>query len=87
MIVPCVLIQLFQFVFLTRLVITFFPVSPTSLAGRYRDLSIKVTEPVVVPVRKIMPPVTGALRGFGFAELIVLLILAVLGQIICGAAT
>ena len=86
MIVPCVLLQLFQFVFLTRLVISFFPITPTSLAGRYRDLSVKITDPVVTPVRKMMPPISGAFRGFGFAELIVLLVLSVVSQIVCGLA-
>jgi len=86
MIVPCVLLQVFQFVFLTRLVISFFPVSSTSLVGRYRDLSVKVTDPVIAPVRRMMPPITGALRGFGFAELVVLLIISVVGQIVCSFA-
>ena len=86
MIVPCILLLAFQFVFLTRLVISFFPISDNSFAGRYRDLSVSLTDPLVVPVRKMVPPVSGALRGFGFAEIIVLLVLFLLTSIVCGVA-
>lgn len=86
MIVPCVLLQVLQFVFLTRLVLSFFPLSPTSLVGRYRDMSVAVTEPLVSPIRKAMPPVSGPLRNFGLAELVFLVILYVLIAIVCGVA-
>lgn len=78
----CVVLLLFQFVFLLRLVMSFFPVSPRSAAGRIKDLAIAVTDPVVAPVRRALPPVTsGPFAGGGIAEMLVLLIVIVLIKI------
>ena len=86
MIVPCVLLQVLQFVFLTRLVLSFFPTTPDSMLGRYQNLSVAMTEPLVAPIRKMMPSVGGPLQKFGLAELVFLVILYVLIGIVCGVA-
>ena len=44
------------------------------------------TEPVVFPLRKSLPPLPGALAGFGIAELVVLIGLQIIGAIVCGLA-
>ncbi len=79
----CIPILLFEFVFLLRLVLSFFPIQSDSLWGGARSLSVALTEPVVLPVRKAVPPLPGALGGFGIAELLVLIALQVIIQIVC----
>lgn len=79
----CIPILLFEFVFLLRLVLSFFPIQHDSLWGSARSLSVVLTEPVVLPVRKAVPPLPGALGGFGIAELLVLIALQVIIQIVC----
>ncbi len=78
----CIILLIFQFLFLLRLVMSFFPISPRSAAGKVKDLAIAVTDPVVVPVRRALPPVTGGpFAGGGIAEMLVFLILIVLIKI------
>lgn len=79
----CIPILLFEFVFLLRLVLSFFPIQHDSLWGSARSVSVVLTEPVVLPVRKAVPPLPGALGGFGIAELLVLIALQVIIQIVC----
>lgn len=79
----CVLLLVFQFVFLLRMVMSFFPIPSDSSAAGIRDLAVAVTDPVVAPLRRSLPPLPGALAGFGLAEILVLIGLQVLVSIIC----
>ena len=79
----CVFILLFQLVFLLRLVMSFFPIGDGSPFATVRDLSIVVTDPVVIPLRRSLPPLPGGLAGFGLAEILVLIGLQILEALIC----
>ncbi len=81
--IPCALLLLFRLLFLLRLVLSFFPIQPDTTWGSIRSMSVQVTEPVVMPVRRRVPPLPGALAGFGIAELLVLFGLQILVLIIC----
>lgn len=79
----CILLLAFQFIFLLRMVMSFFPISSGSPASGVRDLAVAVTDPVVTPLRRSLPPLPGALAGFGLAEILILIGLQVVIQIIC----
>lgn len=81
----CIAVLAFQFAFLLRIVMSFFPIESGSVAASVRDVAMAVTEPVVVPLRRALPPLPGVLAGFGVAEIIVLISLALLVRVICGA--
>ncbi len=78
----CIAVLLFQFVFLSRIALSLFPLRPGTAAGSARDLAYAMTEPVVSPLRRRLPPFP-ATFGFGAAEIIVLIGLAVLVNLIC----
>lgn len=79
----CVLVLLFQFAFLLRLVLSFFPLESGSVFSSVRDVAVAVTDPVVWPIRRSVPPLPGAAAGFGVAELLILIGLQVLLLLIC----
>lgn len=79
----CIALLLFQFVFLLRLVMSFFPIATGSMASTVRDSAVALTDPVVLPIRRRVPPLPGVLAGFGVAELIVLLVLVVAIGVFC----
>ncbi len=79
----CVAVLLFEFVFLLRLVLSFFPIQPDTTWGAVRSLSVAATEPVVMPVRRVVPPLPGAMAGFGIAELLILIALQIVARILC----
>jgi YggT family protein len=82
--IVCILLLLFQFVFYLRLVMSFFPLSGGGAAAGVRDLSVAITDPLLAPVRRSLPPLSGAMAGIGLAELLVLIGLQVLIRIVCG---
>jgi uncharacterized protein YggT (Ycf19 family) len=82
--VVCVVLLAFRFLFLLRIVMSFFPLRTGSPAASVRDLSVLATDPVVLPLRRSLPPFPGVMAGFGAAELILLIVLAVLEAVICG---
>ncbi|MEM7322013.1 MAG: YggT family protein [Actinomycetota bacterium] len=79
----CILIRAFQFVFLLRMVLSFFPIQEKTLAASVREFCMTATEPVVFPLRRALPPLPGVMAGFGIAELLVLIGLQLVGGIIC----
>ncbi|MEM7273478.1 MAG: YggT family protein [Actinomycetota bacterium] len=82
----CILILAFQFVFLLRMVLSFFPIREQTLASTVREMSMAATEPIVFPLRRALPPLPGVMAGFGIAELLVLIGLQIVGSIICSLA-
>ena len=79
----CILLLVFQLVFLLRMVMSFFPISSGSTASRIRDLTIVLTDPVVLPLRRSLPPLPGAMAGFGLAEILILIGIRILVQFLC----
>ena len=79
----CILLLAFQFAFLVRLVLGFFPVRMGSPAASALTLTTSITEPVLRPIRQAVPPLPGMMAGIGIAEIALLLILIVLTGIIC----
>jgi len=79
----CIAMRLYIFMFLLRLVLSFFPLREGSLGAAALSLSYRGTEPLVGPIRRRVPPLPGALGGFGLAELLVLIGVQLLSQIVC----
>lgn len=79
----CILLLAFQFVFLLRMVLSFFPLREGTMFATVREVSMAATEPVVMPLRRVLPPLPGALAGFGIAELAVLIGIQILAAIFC----
>ena len=81
--IVCILLLAFQLVFLLRMVMSFFPIGSGSPTGRLRDLTVVLTDPVILPLRQRVPRLPGAMAGFGVAEIIVLIALQILLRIVC----
>ena len=79
----CIALLAFQFVLLLRMVMSFFPLGSGSPAAGLRDLTMVVTDPVLLPLRRSLPPLPGGLAGFGLAEILVLIGLRILESLIC----
>ena len=80
--VLCVLLLLFELAFLLRIVLSFFPLAPSGGTATVRDLTILVTDPVVLPIRRALPPMGGGL-AFPIDTLLILIGLQVIIAIVC----
>ena len=79
----CILLLLFQFVFLLRIVFSFFPIVRDTPVGNVRDIVVAITDPAIWPLRRVLPPLPGGMMSFGVAELALLIILSVLIGLVC----
>ena len=69
------LLQLYIIVVFLRVILSWFPISPDSpIASVYRFV-YAVTEPVLGPIRRVMPGVGFGGMGLDFSPIIVLLLL------------
>jgi YggT family protein len=76
----CTLVLLYTIVIFLVIVFSWFPVQPGGPAdGIFRFLR-RLTDPVLLPLRRLIPPIGGALD---ISSLVVILVLFVLRGIIC----
>ena len=71
------IIELYIVILVLRAVLSWFPVSPgSSVHGISRALE-SITEPVLSPVRKMIPPLSAGGMGIDLSFIIVLLVLQI----------
>ncbi len=71
------LIELYIIMLVLRAVLSWFPVSPgSSMHGISRALE-SITEPLLSPVRKVIPPLSAGGMGIDLSFIIVLLVLQI----------
>ena len=78
----CIALLLFELAFLLRIVLTFFPLAPGGGTATVRDVALLVTDPVVMPIRRAIPPMGGAI-GVPVADILILLGLQILIAFVC----
>ncbi len=75
----CRLLQLYLFVIFARIVLSWFPLSPGgAMAGIY-SFVYTITEPVLGPVRRVMPP----LGAFDLSPIVVIIGVQVIQRSLC----
>ena len=79
------LIQLFTYALFGRIILSWFPISPGSPLATVFSVLYTITEPVLGPVRRALPPMAIGGMGFDFSPIIVIIGLRILGNILVGA--
>jgi YggT family protein len=67
----CTALQLYVLLIFLRIVLSWFPVSPDSAMASVARWLIAITEPVLGPVRRAMPPVRMGGMGLDLSPIIV----------------
>ena len=79
MIIVCRLLLAYQFVILARVVLSWFPLQPGGVMSKINNVLVRLTEPVLGPLRRILPR-AGMLD---LSPLVALIILWVLSSVVC----
>lgn len=77
----CTLIQLYLLVLFARILLSWFPVTPGTFLAQVNGLLYSLTEPVLGPIRRAIPPMRMGAMGLDLSPLIVF----IGGQILLGA--
>jgi YggT family protein len=81
--VLCVAIQLYLLVILVRILMSWFPPTPGTTYATIHEAFVNVTEPVLAPVRQILPPLRMGGMGLDLSPIVVLLGGQILARLIC----
>ena len=79
MAIVCALLQLYLVVLFARIVVSWFPVTPGTGFAQVVDVLRRLTDPILLPVRRVVPPI----GMFDLSTLVVLLVLQLVIRQIC----
>ena len=83
-ILVCRLLQLYLVAVFARIILSWFPISPGGAMARIFELLYTITEPVLGPIRRIMPPVGIGGMGLDLSPIVVIIGIQILSSAICG---
>jgi YggT family protein len=69
------LLQLYVFAIFGRIILSWFPLDPGSVMATIFSFLYRITEPVLGPVRRMLPP----MGGFDISPIIVIIALELIG--------
>lgn len=75
-------IELYVVVIFARIILSWFPVTPGTGLAAVHGFIYSITEPVLGPIRRVLPPLSFGSMGFDLSPIIVLIGLQVLASLI-----
>lgn len=79
----CFVLQLWLLAVFVRIVLSWFPTTPGGGLARVVDVLGAVTDPVLAPVRALLPPVRMGGMGLDLSPMVVLLVGSLLMGVFC----
>ncbi len=81
--IVCRLLQAYLIILFGRIILSWFPIESGSVMASVFGFLYAVTEPVLGPIRRVIPPMGMGGMGFDFSPLIVILVISLLNNFIC----
>jgi YggT family protein len=69
----CPLLNLYLFVIFVRIVLSWFPLSSGGVVGTLQNITFQLTEPVLGPMRRVIPPVRLGAAAIDLSAMILIL--------------
>jgi YggT family protein len=79
----CRLLQAYFLILIGRVVLSWFPISPGSGMASVFSVVYAITEPVLAPLRKVIPPIGMGGMGLDLSPIIVFMLVIVLQNAVC----
>jgi YggT family protein len=81
--VICILLTVYWVILIARVLASFFPVPPSGPVRSVVSIVYTLTEPVLRPLRALIPPIRMGAVGFDLSPIIVFVALGILQRAIC----
>jgi YggT family protein len=81
--IVCLLIQLYMLVIFIRIIMSWFPPTPGTTYAQIFEGFDRVTEPVLAPVRAMLPPLRMGGMGLDLSPIVVFIVGTLLLRAIC----
>jgi YggT family protein len=79
----CFLLWAFFLVLLARVLLSWFPVPPRGVVSRIAGLVFEVTEPVLRPLRNLLPPIRMGAMALDLSPIILFIVIQILIGVFC----
>lgn len=83
MTILCVLLQVYWIVVIARIIMEWIPVSYDHPLARLRGVLRSLTEPLLAPLRALIPPVRMGGMGLDLSPIVLLIALSLLTGVVC----
>jgi YggT family protein len=80
--VVCAALTIYLLILVARAVLSFFPVRPGTGLASFNTVLIQLTEPVMAPVRRVIPPA----GMFDLSFIVVFIVIELVHSALCGTA-
>ena len=80
----CPILGAYMVVLFARILLSWFPLAPGTLFAGLQTFAYMVTEPVLGPLRRMLPAVGFGGMGLDLSPLIVIIAVQILQRMICG---
>jgi YggT family protein len=81
--VICILLTVYWVILIARVLASFFPVPPSGPIRSVMSLVYALTEPVLRPLRGLIPPIRMGAVAFDLSPIIVFVALGILRSVLC----
>ncbi len=81
--IVCLLLSLYIFAIFGRVLLSWFPLNPNGAMATVAGFLYTVTDPVMGPVRRIIPTARFGSMAFDFSPIVVIFGVSILQRIIC----
>jgi YggT family protein len=82
-IIVCIAIQLYLLVILARVIMSWFVPTPGTTYAQIYEVFDRLTEPVLGPIRAVIPPIRMGMGGLDLSPIIVFLVGQIVYRAIC----
>jgi YggT family protein len=82
-IIVCIAIQLYLLLVFVRIIMSWFPPTPGTTYAQIYEFFYRLTEPVLAPIRSVIPPIRMGMAGLDLSPIIVFLVGTILLRTIC----
>ncbi|MFP3901162.1 MAG: YggT family protein [Acidimicrobiia bacterium] len=83
MAIVCIAIQLYLLILFVRIIMSWFPPTPGTTYASIFDVFGRLTEPVLAPLRQMIPPVRLGAAGLDLSPIVVFIVGSILLSAIC----
>ena len=83
MAIICTALQLYVIVLFARVILSWFPITPGSAMESIHDILRMLTDPILLPLRRALPPVRMGAMALDLSPVVALFGVQILHSIIC----
>jgi YggT family protein len=80
----CLLLQVYLIALFGRIILSWFPISPGSALAPIFSFLYAITEPVLGPIRRILPPLRIGMAGLDLSPIVVIFLFQIIQRSLCG---